>query len=85
MNLTVLLIAAYLPLPFILFMILRSGSFGKGSVGTLLKLFFLGAAVAVPAFLMEASCLFVIKLILGIFPEGALAEIFRLCRLFFAV
>ena len=71
MNLTVLLIAAYLPLPFILFMILRSGSFGKGSVGTLLKLFFLGAAVAVPAFLMEASCLFVIKMILGIFPEGA--------------
>ena len=45
MNLTILLIAAYLPLPLLLFMILRSGSFGKGSIGTMLKLFFLGVAV----------------------------------------
>lgn len=71
MNLTVLLIAAYLPLPIILFMILRSGSFGKGSIGTMLKLFFFGVAAAVPAFLMEAGCLLVINILLGLFPDGA--------------
>ncbi len=71
MNLTILLIAAYLPLPLLLFMILRSGSFGKGSIGTMLKLFFLGVAAAVPAFLMEAACLLVIKILLGLFPEGS--------------
>ena len=69
MNLTVLLIAAFLPLPVLLFMILRSGSFGKGSIGTMLKLFFLGVASAVPAFLMEAGCLLVISVFLGLFPD----------------
>lgn len=71
MNLTVLLIAAFLPLPVLLFMILRSGSFGKGSIGTMLKLFFLGVASAVPAFLMEAGCLLVISVFLGLFPDDA--------------
>lgn len=71
MNLTILLIAAYLPLLLVIFMILRSGAFGKGSIGTLLKLFFFGAASAVLAFLMEAGCLFVINIILGLFSEDA--------------
>ena len=71
MNLTVLLIAAYLPLPLILFMILRSGSFGKGSVGTLLKLFFLGVLAAVPAFLMEAGGLLALEVLLRVIPESA--------------
>ena len=52
MSPVILLIAAYLPILVVLFMVLRSGSFGKGSVGTLLKLFFLGAGAAVLAFLM---------------------------------
>lgn len=55
MNLTVLLISAFLPLPVILFAALRSGAFGRGSIGMLLRLLFLGAASAVPAFLMEAG------------------------------
>lgn len=71
MDLTVLLISAYLPLPIVMFMILRSGAFGKGSIGTMLKLFFLGVAAAVPAFLMEAACLLVIKILLGLFPDNA--------------
>ena len=57
MNLTVLLIAAYLPVLPVLFIILRSGSFGRGSAGTFLKLFFLGVAAAVPSFLMEAGAM----------------------------
>lgn len=71
MNLIVLLIAAYLPLPFILFLILRSGSFGRGSLGTLFKLFFLGVASAVPAFLMEAGALLAVSILLRLFPEDA--------------
>lgn len=71
MNLTVLLIAAFLPLPVMLFMILRSGSFGKGSIGAMLKLFFMGVASAVPAFLMEAGCLLVINVLLSLFPDNA--------------
>lgn len=71
MNLTILLIAAYLPLPLLLFVILRSGSFGKGSIGTMLKLFFLGVASAVPAFLMEAALLLVLRIVLGLFPADA--------------
>lgn len=71
MDLTVLLISAYLPLPILMFMILRSGAFGKGSIGTMLKLFFLGVAAAVPAFLMEAACLLVIKILMGLFPDDA--------------
>ena len=71
MDLTVLLISAYLPLPIVVFMILRSRAFGKGSIGTMLKLFFLGVAAAVPAFLMEAACLLVIKILLGLFPDNA--------------
>lgn len=89
MDLTVLLIAAYLPLPIILFMILRSGAFGKGSIGTMLKLFFLGVAAAVPAFLMEAACLLVIKILLGLFPDdafgGNLQLVCAIIRYFIAV
>ena len=69
MNLTVLLIAVYLPLPVVLFMILRSGSFGKGSIGTMMKLFFLGVLSAVPAFLMEAGGLFVMSVFMRLFPD----------------
>ena len=71
MDLTVLLISAYLPLPILMFMILRSGAFGKGSIGTMFRLFFLGVAAAVPAFLMEAACLLVIKILMGLFPDDA--------------
>lgn len=71
MNLTVLFIAAWLPLLLILFVLLRSGSFGKGSMGMLLKLFFLGVAASVPAFLMEAGALLVLNLLFGVFPESA--------------
>lgn len=71
MNLTVLLIAAYLPLLPVLLLILRSRSFGRGSVGTFLKLFFLGAAAAVPAFLMEAGASLAVLILLEIFPENA--------------
>lgn len=89
MNLTVLLISAYLPLPILIFMILRSGAFGKGSIGTLLKLFFLGVAAAVPAFLMEAACLLVVRILLGLFPEdafgGHLQLVCAIIRYFIAV
>lgn len=78
MNLTVLLISAYLPLPILMFMILRSGAFGKGSIGTMFKLFFLGVAAAVPAFLMEAACLLVIRILLGLFPDDAFGGHFQL-------
>ena len=71
MSPVILLIAAYLPILVVLFMVLRSGSFGKGSVGTLLKLFFLGAGAAVLAFLMEAGCLLVLNIILGLFSENS--------------
>ncbi len=71
MNTTVLLIAAFLPLPLVIFMILRSGSFGKGSLGALLKLFFLGLAAAVPAFLMEAGILLLIDLFINMFGSEA--------------
>ena len=89
MNTTVLLIAAFLPLPFVIFMILRSGSFGKGSLGALLKLFFLGLAAAVPAFLMEAGILLLIDLFLNMFGSeaagGNLALIGAILRALIAV
>lgn len=69
MNLIVLLIAAWLPLLPVLFILLRSGSFGKGSLGMLLRLFFLGVAAAVPAFLMEAGALIVVTILLRLFPD----------------
>ena len=69
MKLIVLLIAAWLPLLPVLFILLRSGSFGKGSLGMLLRLFFLGVAAAVPAFLMEAGALIVVTILLRLFPD----------------
>ena len=74
MNTTVLLIAAFLPLPFVIFMILRSGSFGKGSLGALLKLFFLGLAAAVPAFLMEAGGMLAVTVLMKVFLSGSREE-----------
>lgn len=89
MNITVLLIAAFLPLPIVLFMILRSGSFGKGSLGALMKLFFLGLAAAVPAFLMEMGILLLIDLFLNMFGAeaagGDLAVIGAILRAVIAV
>ena len=71
MNLTVLLIAVYLPLLPVLFLVIRSGAFGKGGFGTFLKLFFLGVAVAVPAFLMEAGGMMAATILLRIlFPQA---------------
>ena len=69
MNLIVLLIAAWLPLLPVLFILLRSGSFGKGSLGMLVRLFFLGVAAAVPAFLMEAGALIVVTILFRLFPD----------------
>ncbi|MBR2728796.1 MAG: PrsW family intramembrane metalloprotease [Lachnospiraceae bacterium] len=66
----VLLIAAYLMLIPVLYLVIRSGAFGKGSGGTLLKLFFLGAAVAVPAFLMEAGLLLLVTVVLRLLRDG---------------
>ena len=89
MNITVLLIAAFLPLPIVIFMILRSGSFGKGSLGALMKLFFLGLAAAVPAFLMELGILLLIDLFLNMFGAeaagGDLAVIGAILRAVIAV
>ena len=70
MNVAVLLIAAYLMLIPVLYLVIRSGAFGKGSGGTLLKLFFLGAAVAVPAFLMEAGLLLLVTVVLRLLRDG---------------
>lgn len=74
MNISVLLIAAYLPLLPILFLILRSGSFGRGSAGTFLKLFFLGVAAAVPAFLMEAGGMLAVTVLMKVFLSGSREE-----------
>lgn len=76
MNSTVLLIAAYLPIFPILFIILRSGSFGRGSAGTFLKLFFYGVAAAVPSFLMEAGGMLAVTILLRIFLSNAAPESF---------
>ena len=73
MNLAILLIAAWVPLLPLLTILLRSGSFGRGSVGTLFKLFFLGVAAAVPAFLMEAGALFSLQVLLGVLPGTVFA------------
>lgn len=78
MNLAVLLIAAYLPLIPVMYLVIRSGAFGKGSVGTLIKLFFLGVAVAVPAFLMEAGLLLAVTVLLHLVRGGALSGGFLL-------
>ena len=78
MNLTVLLIAAYLPVLPVLFIILRSGSFGRGSAGTFLKLFFLGVAAAVPSFLMEAGAMIALTVLLRVFLSGAQEQSFHM-------
>ena len=78
MNLAVLLIAAYLPLIPVMYLVIRSGAFGKGSVGTLIKLFFLGVAVAVPAFLMEAGLLLAVTVLLHLVRGSALSGGFLL-------
>ena len=78
MNLTVLLIAAYLPVLPVLFIILRSGSFGRGSAGTFLKLFFLGVAAAVPSFLMEAGAMIALTVLLRVFFSNAREHSFHL-------
>ena len=78
MNVAVLLIAAYLMLIPVLYLVIRSGAFGKGSGGTLLKLFFLGAAVAVPAFLMEAGLLLLVTVVLRLLRDGQLTGGFLL-------
>ena len=71
MNLTIILIAAYLPLFPLLFLILRSRSFGKGSRRIFFKLLFLGLLAAVPAFLMAAGGLGAAAVIFRLFPENA--------------
>lgn len=78
MNLTVLLIAAYLPVLPVLFIILRSGSFGRGSAGTFLKLFFLGVAAAVPSFLMEAGAMIALTVLLRVFLSNAQEQSFHM-------
>ena len=71
MNLTIILIAAYLPLFPLLFLILRSRSFGKGSRRIFFKLLFLGLLAAVPAFLMAAGGMGAAAVIFRLFPENA--------------
>ena len=78
MNVTVLMIAAYLPLIPILYLVIKSGAFGKGSIVTLLKLFFLGVAAAVPAFLMEAGVLLAVTVLLRIIQDGEYSGAFLL-------
>ena len=78
MDLTVLLIAAYLPVLPVLFIILRSGSFGRGSAGTFLKLFFLGVAAAVPSFLMEAGAMIALTVLLRVFFSNAQEQSFHM-------
>ncbi|MDO5132600.1 MAG: PrsW family glutamic-type intramembrane protease [Eubacteriales bacterium] len=69
MNLIVLFITAYLLLIPILLVPIRSGAFGRGSVGVLLKLLFLGMAAAVPAFLMEAGGALASSVLLRLFQS----------------
>lgn len=71
MNLTIILIAAFLPLFPLLFLILRSRSFGKGSRRIFFKLLFLGILAAVPAFLMSVGGLGAAAVIFRLFPEDA--------------
>ena len=71
MNLTIILIAAYLPLFPLLYLILRSRSFGKGSRRIFFKLLFLGVLAAVPAFLMAVGGLSAAAVIFRLFPEDA--------------
>lgn len=71
MNLTIILIAAFLPLFPLLFLILRSRSFGKGSRRIFFKLLFLGILAAVPAFLMAVGGLGAAAVIFRLFPEDA--------------
>lgn len=70
MNLTVLMITAFLPLIPMMAVTLRSGAFGRGSVGMLFRLFFLGVMAAVPAFLMEAGCMLAVSVAMRFFAAS---------------
>lgn len=81
MNRTVLMITAFLPLIPMMAVTLRSGAFGRGSVGMLFRLFFLGVISAVPAFLMEAGCMLAVSVAMRIFPAaGNFVQIRTLLR-----
>ncbi len=67
MNRTVLMITVFLPLIPMMAVTLRSGAFGRGSVGMLFRLFFLGVLAAVPAFLMEAGGMLAVSVVLRFF------------------
>lgn len=85
MNRTVLMITAYLPLVPAMAVTLRSGAFGRGSIGMLFRLFFLGVLAAVPAFLMEAGGMLAASVALRVFDPGPrLAAVRALLRYFLA-